>query len=1057
MIRASDAFRAEIPKNGRTFEARILTDGSERTGMAIRSFNYTASATGGSKIDIGATTCAYINMTLYSPNAFFTGREVALEIRPKIADGTPCEWLSLGYFTCDRPSGDGEDITVTAYDRMLLLETPFVSAISYPANSNAVLQEISTHTGVPVTLPDNSVSIPTEPSDRTCREIVSYIAQLLGKFACIDRAGNLVFRWYEGFGEKILYGRYWNPFTREEADYELEKLECITGYRDGDHGQEEIVVSAGTGTNVIRFTNPYMTQAIIDSVFQDLDGLRFRPGSVTAMGDPQTEPGDLITIYDKTRSYTLAVSSLSFDFDGGLSMTIQSIGNGNSGSDADVNGPTARTVDRIRAEMVLANEVLAKKADIDDLNATNATITNLSAQVASFESVRTDYLAFKTATGQSITAAEANIAQIRTVDLTAVNARIDDLQAVDISAINANITSLTAGVANIKNLLAGNAAATAADVIQLNANNAVIDSAMLRTALINVLSVNDLLAGRISTNKFSIGSDDGGLDMQGNLVQMKDRNGITRIQMGKDAQGNFTFVLMGEGGTGQLLDENGLKAAAISDGLIVDSMVADSSGSYRGISASKLNINSVIGSLNSAGGIKSSAIWFDEENQSLTQIYSAMSSTIQSATESSAEAAAAAKSSENRAAAALAAIEGISTLDAFGVFLSNDAHTVHTRSDGSGGNYAEAYCIVTAVMGDTDVSSHANFVPTPSPGVTGTWNARLRRYQVTAMDGMDGYVDFDVSYGVRTRFVLLPTEQRFLMPDGKAIVVKAGMAHVTKRFSLSKAPDGKTGVSYSLSVSPSIIRKQQDGTLVPGFIALGASLYDDGSRSDYSGYFLIEESVNGTTFTETYRTTTKGSSLGYDPSSGDVMAIRCTLLGDNDEVLDSQTVLIIVDADGIYDALDGMGGRVGEVEEQTARNTTKLAEHEQSMERFRVSFSESIETLQVVTDGILQWEPLEDIDWANGIDHITARVLKGGEDVTSDYPPEWFSYWRKNEEGLVLLGTGYTIDVLIDDVGYTGEIQMVFTTYEAGYVYFPDGHRFALPGGKVVLMNINDY
>ena len=215
--------------------------------------------------------------------------------------------------------------------------------------------------------------------------------------------------------------------------------------------------------------------------------------------------------------------------------------------------------------------------------------------------------------------------------------------------------------------------------------------------------------------------------------------------------------------------------------------------------------------------------------------------------------------------------------------------------------------------------------------------------------------------------------------------------------------------------------------------------------------------MNGTTFTETYRTTTKGSSLGYDPSSGDVIAIRCTLLGDNNEVLDSQTVLIIVDADGIYDALDGMGGRVGEVEEQTARNTTKLAEHEQSMERFRVSFSESIETLQVVTDGILQWEPLEDIDWANGVDHITARVLKAGQDVTSDYPPEWFSYWRKNEEGLVLLGTGYTIDVLIDDVGYTGEIQMVFTTYEAGYVYFPDGHRFVLPGDKVVLMNINDY
>ena len=46
--------------------------------------------------------------------------------------------------------------------------------------------------------------------------------------------------------------------------------------------------------------------------------------------------------------------------------------------------------------------------------------------------------------------------------------------------------------------------------IHLTSQNAVIDSALIRTAVMQTVTVGDLLSGTISTNKFMITSDDGG-------------------------------------------------------------------------------------------------------------------------------------------------------------------------------------------------------------------------------------------------------------------------------------------------------------------------------------------------------------------------------------------------------------------------------------------------------------------------------------------------------------------------------------------------------------------
>ena len=102
--------------------------------------------------------------------------------------------------------------------------------------------------------------------------------------------------------------------------------------------------------------------------------------------------------------------------------------------------------------------------------------------------------------------------------------------------------------------------------------------------------------------------------INGTTQQFKDKNNKVRIQIGKDATGNFTFALFSQDGKGVLIDETGIKSGAVPDGLIVNDMVADNAN----ISGGKLDISSVISSINNnVNTLNSSKIKFDDTNQTL--------------------------------------------------------------------------------------------------------------------------------------------------------------------------------------------------------------------------------------------------------------------------------------------------------------------------------------------------------------------------------------------------------------------------------------------------------
>lgn len=253
------------------------------------------------------------------------------------------------------------------------------------------------------------------------------------------------------------------------------------------------------------------------------------------------------------------------------------------------------TTKKLEAELAIINEALIGKATIADLEAVYAEIENLDVEYVNAKM------------------AEIEQAFILKADITELN------------ALKANITDLDADLAEITTLVGGNLTMNNIQSLVLTSSKVTVDNAFIKDAMIDRVSASKLTAGTINTSLVNIGSEDGAMTITGSLQQFKDTDGNVRIQIGKDATGDFTFALYGADGQGQLINQNGITASAVGDGLIVNKMVADDAE----IAGSKLDIDSVITEINgSTETIKSSKIYLDDKNQTLAVAFSQLETKI---------------------------------------------------------------------------------------------------------------------------------------------------------------------------------------------------------------------------------------------------------------------------------------------------------------------------------------------------------------------------------------------------------------------------------------------
>lgn len=602
-----DTATTEIVKgNSARYYSKYVVEGKEYI-ETLNNFKFLNMINPNNEITIGNTCSSGVTFSIYMPTIGLENKEITIFEGVKV--GTEIKYIKLGIFTVTRQTSDGEYTNYEAYDRMYKADMPYFSDMAFPSTDKAILNEICGKLGI--SLATNIVSAHTisdKPQGYTYREIIGYMAMLQGCNAVINPDGNLELRWYKDSGYVLDGHKYYQQgvtFTTSK-DFIIQKLTC-NNTKSGSTEQSEITV--GDGATGLTFTNPFMTQAILDEVYKKIGGFTFRPLTVKFVGDYRLEVGDIITVNKGGVDYKVPIMQITHECDGGLIDTVTSIGQSDTENTSVASGPITKQMERYYADLILVNKALINKLSVDEADIRYASIETLKAVNADIDNLKTNKL----------DATYADIINANVESLKAVNADIANLK-VDYEKVGI----LDASVADIKTLIFGSATGTTITTDFSNSVIAVLGEAQIKSAMIDSLDASKITALDINTTNVLVHSEDGKSQWKDNTIQISDSNRV-RVQIGKDANLDYNMYIWDKSGN-LMFDAIGLTDKGIQRQVIRDDMVKDNAD----IAASKLNIESLFNVINNDGShtLNSTKIYVDSEQQTLDSVFKSIQTTV---------------------------------------------------------------------------------------------------------------------------------------------------------------------------------------------------------------------------------------------------------------------------------------------------------------------------------------------------------------------------------------------------------------------------------------------
>lgn len=224
---------------------------------------------------------------------FFTANNATHQFEmPAVGEGTALVFDSFDS-KLHLDAFDGQEITLVSGSSGINLTEYFIGEAYHSAYINDVLEDIAAQASFEA---DTDISpfayrIDVYKNAYTYRQMIGYIAGLLGKNAVFNRNNALVLRWYE--------------YAEDENGVDVvitEDIEYLDGFEKTSDvafvissitsGTEENIYTAGSGYG-ISFTNPFMTQERLDEIYQNAGGMSFLPCTLKYRGIPALECGDI--------------------------------------------------------------------------------------------------------------------------------------------------------------------------------------------------------------------------------------------------------------------------------------------------------------------------------------------------------------------------------------------------------------------------------------------------------------------------------------------------------------------------------------------------------------------------------------------------------------------------------------------------------------------------------------------------------------------------------------------------------------------------------------------
>ena len=370
MYQSTTAFGTLIQQDSRTFKC-LLTYG-ETSITTVRSIKFTGGSEGEDDFSLGSTMSQYIEVTIPGKGLVVEGTEMLLQIGMDVNGKT--EYIPMGYFTAGKPQKSDDQITFTAYDRMMNTERTF-SMNGTTTNTVAVLKKIAEITGVPIVTTGLTAISMKVPKGYSCREVLSYVAQLYGAFAVCNRIGQIELHTYVDSAYKIGAGRYWGNFEHNDYAFNVTRMVCATG--ENKNGTS-ISITAGSGTRSISLSNPFMTQAVLNKILASFKNFSYMPGTLKMLGDPRLDPWDILTVEDLSgNTYKVPIMKLEWEYDGGLTYSVEAVGLSEEETNADYKGPQTKEMERYYAQLVMIDRAMINKLDVETAKITYASIKEL--------------------------------------------------------------------------------------------------------------------------------------------------------------------------------------------------------------------------------------------------------------------------------------------------------------------------------------------------------------------------------------------------------------------------------------------------------------------------------------------------------------------------------------------------------------------------------------------------------------------------------------------------------------------------------------------------------
>lgn len=478
-------------------ELRLL-DSDGVVIKTIKSLKLYSGSNSTSRIQIGSTNSSYIEASI-EYDKVLANREMALYC------GIDSEMIPMGiYKIMQEPTEEDGIISFKAYDRMRLLDKLYEPKVVIPNSFKNVVDDIAKQCGVTVNFSYTGGTVRNYIKGYTCREMIGYIASMLGEFAYFDRQGVLNFGWY-AWGKPVekTLSSFWS-LKKDSNNYKVTGVEFIAN--------SDTRWLAGSEPNIIYCSNPLADLKDAENVYYGpMKDLTYRPAEISMLDDIRLDVTDVVkvTLLDGT---TIVVPCMTLNQDFTASETeVKAVGNAD-GEASNYSGPLTTAIDRLTTDLLLTNRVVATKVDaewvrantvtadkitaiqaeIDEINANNITTDNLSANVAKLGYLTADSAIIKGKLDASELSVEVAKLGYLTADSAVIKGKLDTSE---LSAEVAKLGYLTADSAVIKGKLDTNQLSTeVAKLGYMTADEADIKYANIKLTNIETANVATLLA-----------------------------------------------------------------------------------------------------------------------------------------------------------------------------------------------------------------------------------------------------------------------------------------------------------------------------------------------------------------------------------------------------------------------------------------------------------------------------------------------------------------------------------------------------------------------------------